>query len=100
VWRGWESVATFAVLAVMLVGIAAGSHVVSGIGIVLIGGLALYWAMTRGHRGLRRRLRESDGPGGPMGQLISLVPGLGARLALYVMCFAVIALGVLEIAGG
>ncbi len=56
--------------------------------------------MTRSNRRLRQRRRGSEAHGAPLARLMALAPGLGGRLLLYVVCFAIMALGVLELTGG
>src|SRR6185437_7914306 len=45
-WRGWDSVATYVVLAVMLAGVISGLHRLLAAGVLVIGISALAWGIT------------------------------------------------------
>jgi hypothetical protein len=99
VWRGWESIATYAVLAVLVVGLVAGSHVVAGVGIIAVGLLGVFWAMIKTNHQFHARLRDARGYGAWLGRLIALAPAFAARLLFVTGCMAITALGVLELVG-
>jgi hypothetical protein len=100
VWRGLESIATYAVLAVLVVGVLAGSHVIAGAGIIAVGLLGVFWAMTKTNQRFHQRMREARGYGALLGRLMALAPAFVARLLFVTSCFAITALGVLELVGG
>ncbi|HEX3979004.1 MAG TPA: hypothetical protein VHW96_22225 [Solirubrobacteraceae bacterium] len=58
-WRGWDSVITYVVLAVMLAGVITGLHRLLAAGVLVIGASALAWAVT--HRPGQRRTTSSYG---------------------------------------
>jgi hypothetical protein len=58
-WRGWDSAATYVVLAVMLAGVITGLHRLLAAGVLVIGASALAWGIT--HRPGQRRTSSSYG---------------------------------------
>jgi hypothetical protein len=91
-WRGWDSVVTYVVLAVMLAGVITGLHRLLAAGVLVIGGSALAWALT--HRPGRRR--STSGYGGLLDWLMGVLP----RPAYLVLCVIVIVLGLVGLIAG
>jgi len=92
--RPWYTAATVGMFLVMLAGLISHNHYVLGIGVLLVGLSGLAWAATTSTDGLHRRLSRSRGYGAFLGRLVALVPGIGAKLVWFVLCLAIIALGV------
>lgn len=91
-WRGWDSVVTYVVLAVMLAGVITGLHRLLAAGLLVIGASALAWAIT--HRPGRRR--STSGYGLLLDWLLEALP----RPVYLVLCVAVIALGGIGLIAG
>jgi hypothetical protein len=96
-WRGRKTVASMLLLALLIAGLVSGSGVVIGLGVIAIGVLGLAWAVPMRSDRLHDRLRHSRGYGAPVGWLLSVLPGMGAKFAWFVMCGAITALGVAEL---
>lgn len=84
-WRGWDSVATYVVLAVMLAGVVTGLHRLLAAGVLVIGVSALAWGIT--HRPGQRR--TSSGYGVLLNWLMNVLP----RPVYLVLCVVLTALG-------
>ena len=91
-WRGWDSVVTYVVLAVMLAGVITGLHRLLAAGVLVIGASALAWAIT--HRPGRRR--STSGYGVLLDWLLGALP----RPVYLVLCVAAIVLGVIGLISG
>jgi hypothetical protein len=89
-WRGWDSVITYVVLAVMLAGVITGLHRLLAAGILVIGASALAWAIT--HRPGQRR--TTSGYGVLLDWLVNVLPR-PAYLILFVVLTALGAIGVI-----
>lgn len=93
----WPSITTFAALAVGVVGLLVHSNLVMGIGITLLGLTCLGWAMASSNQEMHDRLRRTRGFGAPLGWLMSLAPGAGAKVLFVALSLAITALGVVAI---
>ncbi len=91
-WRGWDSVVTYVVLAVMLAGVITGLHRLLAAGVFVIGASALGWGVT--HRPGRRR--GTSGYGVLLDWLMDVLP----RPVYLVLCVVVIVLGVIGLIAG
>jgi hypothetical protein len=91
-WRGWDSVVTYVVLAVMLAGVITGLHRLLAAGALVIGGSALAWAVTHrpGHG------RSTSGYGALLDWLMGAVP----RPVYLVVCVTVIVLSLVGLIAG
>lgn len=89
-WRGWDSVITYVVLAVMLAGVITGLHRLLAAGILVIGASALAWAVT--HRPGQRRTTSSYGV--LLDWLMNVLPR-PAYLILFVVLTALGTIGVI-----
>jgi hypothetical protein len=91
-WRGWDSVVTYVVLAVMLAGVITGLHRLLAAGVFVIGASALIWAVTHrpGHR------RSTSGYGVLLDWLMGVLP----RPVYLVLCVVVIVLGAVGLVAG
>jgi hypothetical protein len=91
-WRGWDSVITYVVLAVMLAGVITGLHRLLAAGVLVIGVSALAWAIT--HRPGQRRTTSSYGV--LLDWLMNVLPR-----SLYLILFVVVtALGTIGVIVG
>src|SRR6185437_8173954 len=91
-WRGWDSVATYVVLAVMLAGVLTGLHRLLAAGVLVIGVSALVWGIT--HRPGQRR--TTSGYGVLLNWLMNVLP----RPIYLVLCVILTALGVILVVIG
>jgi hypothetical protein len=91
-WRGWDSVATYVVLAVMLAGVISGLHRLLAAGVLVIGVSALAWGIT--HRPGRRRTTSS------YGVLLDWLMNVLPRTAYLVLCVLISALGIVGVIVG
>ena len=91
-WRGWDSVATYVILAVMLAGVLTGLHRLLAAGVLVLGASALAWGVT--HRPGQRR--TSSGYGVLLDWLMGALP----RAAYLVLCVVVTALGLIGVIVG
>jgi hypothetical protein len=91
-WRGWDSVATYVVLAVMLAGVITGLHRLLAAGVLVIGVSALAWGIT--HRAGQRRTTSSYGV--LLNWLMSVLP----RPVYLVLCVILTVLGVIGVIVG
>jgi len=91
-WRGWDSVVTYVVLAVMLAGVITGLHRLLAAGVFVIGVSALAWALT--HRPGRRRST------GGYGVLLDWLMGALPRPVYLFLCVVVLALGLFGLIAG
>lgn len=91
-WRGWDSVATYVVLAVMFAGVVTGLHRLLAAGVLVIGVSALAWGVT--HRPGRRRTTSS------YGVLLDWLMNVLPRPVYLVLCVVVTALGVIGVIVG
>jgi hypothetical protein len=91
-WRGWDSVVTYVVLAVMLAGVITGLHRLLAAGVLVIGVSALAWALT--HRPGRRRSTSG------YGVLLDWLMGVLPRPVYLVLCVVVIVLGLVGLIAG
>jgi hypothetical protein len=91
-WRGWDSVATYVVLAVMLAGVISGLHRLLAAGVLVIGVSALGWGVT--HRPGRRRTTSS------YGVLLDWLMNVLPRPVYLILCVLVTALGVIGVIVG
>ena len=91
-WRGWDSVATYVVLAVMFAGVITGLHRLLAAGILVIGVSALVWGIT--HRPGQRR--TTSGYGVLLDWLMNILP----RPVYLVLCVILTALGVILVIVG
>jgi hypothetical protein len=91
-WRGWDSVVTYVVLAVMLAGVITGLHRLLAAGVLVLGVSALVWAITHrpGHR------RTTSGYGVLLDWLMGVLP----RPIYLVLCVLVIVLGAVGLVAG
>jgi len=91
-WRGWDSVATYVVLAVMLAGVVTGLHRLLAAGVLVIGVSALAWGIT--HRPGQRR--TTSGYGVLLNWLMNVLP----RPVYLVLCVVLTALGAILVIVG
>jgi hypothetical protein len=91
-WRGWDSGATYVVLAVMFAGLITGLHRLLAAGILVIGVSALAWGIT--HRPGQRR--TTSGYGVLLNWLMNILP----RPVYLVLCVILTALGVILVIVG
>ena len=91
-WRGWDSVITYLVLAVMLAGVVTGLHRLLAAGVLVIGASALVWAAT--HRPGRQRST------GSYGVLLDWLLGALPRPVYLALCVVVTALGIVGVIYG
>ncbi|MGZ4171907.1 MAG: hypothetical protein ACXVRN_11125, partial [Solirubrobacteraceae bacterium] len=91
-WRGWDSVVTYVVLAVMLAGVITGLHRLLAAGVFVIGASALAWAVT--HRPGRHRSTSG------YGVLLDWLMGVLPRPVYLVLCVVVIVLGAVGLIAG
>lgn len=91
-WRGWDSVATYVVLAVMFAGVVSGLHRLLAAGVLVIGVSALAWGVT--HRPGRRRTTSS------YGVLLDWLMNVLPRPVYLILCVVVTALGVIGVIVG
>ena len=91
-WRGWDSVATYVVLAVMLAGVITGLHRLLAAGVLVIGASALVWGLT--HRPGQRR--TTSGYGVLLDWLMNKLP----RPVYLVLCVVLTALGLVGVIVG
>jgi hypothetical protein len=91
-WRGWDSVATYVVLAVMLAGVITGLHRLLAAGVLVIGASALAWGVT--HRPGQRR--TTSGYGVLLDWLMNVLP----RPAYLLLCVVLTALGLVGVIVG
>ncbi len=89
-WRGWDSVITYVVLAVMLAGVITGLNRLLAAGVLVIGISALAWAVT--HRPGQRR--TTSGYGVLLNWLMNVLPRT-VYLVLFVVLTALGAIGVI-----
>lgn len=97
-WHGWKTVAGLGYAAVLFAAVLSHNRYALGAAVVLIGVLGGAWALTRNDEQLHDGLRDTRGPGWMLGLGMSKIPGAGARIAYTLMCLAIVALGVLELA--
>jgi hypothetical protein len=91
-WRGWDSVVTYVVLAVMLAGVVTGLHRLLAAGVLVIGASALAWGVT--HRPGQRR--TTSGYGVLLDWLMNRLP----RPAYLFLCVVLTALGLVGVVVG
>ena len=91
-WRGWDSVATYVILAVMLAGVVTGLHRLLAAGVLVLGASALAWGVT--HRPGQRRTTSG------YGALLDWLTGALPRPAYLVLCVVVTALGLIGVIVG
>jgi len=91
-WRGWDSVATYVVLAVMLAGVITGLHRLLAAGVLVIGVSALAWGVT--HRPGQRRSTSS------YGVLLDWLMYNLPRPVYLILCVLVTALGLIGVIVG
>jgi hypothetical protein len=91
-WRGWDSVITYVILAVMLAGVITGLHRLLAAGVLVIGVSALAWGVT--HRPGQRR--TTSGYGVLLDWLMHRLP----RAAYLFLCVVVTALGLIGVLVG
>jgi hypothetical protein len=91
-WRGWDSVITYVVLAVMLAGVVTGLHRLLAAGILVIGASAFVWAVT--HRPGHKRST------GGYGVLLDWLMGVLPRPVYLILCVVVTALGLVGVITG
>jgi hypothetical protein len=91
-WRGWDSVVTYVVLAVMLAGVITGLHRLLAAGVLVIGASALAWGLT--HRPGQRR--TTSGYGVLLDWLMNRLP----RPVYLFLCVLVTALGLVGVLVG
>jgi hypothetical protein len=91
-WRGWDSVITYVVLAVMLAGVITGLHRLLAAGVLVIGASALAWAVT--HRPGHQRTTSS------YGVLLDWLMNVLPRPAYLILCVVVTALGLVGVIVG
>jgi hypothetical protein len=91
-WRGWDSVITYLVLAVMLAGVITGLHRLLAAGVLVIGASALAWGLT--HRPGQRR--TTSGYGVLLDRLMYRLP----RAAYLFVCVVLTALGLVGVIVG
>ena len=91
-WRGWDSVVTYVVLAVMLAGVITGLHRLLAAGVLVIGASALAWGLT--HRPGQRR--TTSGYGVLLDWLMNRLP----RPVYLFLCVLLTALGLVGLVVG
>jgi hypothetical protein len=91
-WRGWDSVVTYVVLAVMLAGVITGLHRLLAAGVLVIGASALAWGLT--HRPGQRR--TTSGYGVLLDWLMNRLP----RPVYLFVCVLLTALGLVGVVVG
>jgi hypothetical protein len=91
-WRGWDSVVTYVVLAVMLAGVITGLHRLLAAGVLVIGASALVWGVT--HRLGQRR--TTSGYGVLLDWLMNVLP----RTVYLCVCVLLTALGLVGVIVG
>ncbi len=91
-WRGWDSVVTYVVLAVMLAGVITGLHRLLAAGVLVIGASALAWGLT--HRPGQRR--STSGYGVLLDWLMNRLP----RPVYLFLCVLLTALGLVGVVVG
>ena len=91
-WRGWDSVITYVVLAVMLAGVITGLHRLLAAGVLVIGASALAWGIT--HRPGQQR--TTSGYGVLLDWLMHRLP----RPVYLFLCVVVTALGFIGVLVG
>ena len=91
-WRGWDSVITYVVLAVMLAGVITGLHRLLAAGVLVIGASALAWGIT--HRPGQRR--TTSGYGVLLDWLMHRLP----RIGYLFVCVVLTALGLVGVIVG
>jgi hypothetical protein len=91
-WRGWDSVITYVVLAVMLAGVITGLHRLLAAGVLVIGASALVWGVT--HRPGQRR--TTSGYGVLLDWLMHVLP----RPVYLFLCVVLTALGLVGVIVG
>jgi hypothetical protein len=91
-WRGWDSITTYVVLAVMLAGVITGLHRLLAAGVLVIGASALAWGVT--HRPGQRR--TTSGYGVLLDWLMNVLP----RAVYLMLCVVLTALGLLGVIVG
>jgi hypothetical protein len=91
-WRGWDSVVTYVVLAVMLAGVITGLHRLLAAGVLVIGASALAWGLT--HRPGQRR--TTSGYGVLLDWLMNRLP----RPVYLFLCVLLTALGLVGVVVG
>jgi hypothetical protein len=91
-WRGWDSVITYVVLAVMLAGVITGLHRLLAAGVLVIGASALAWGFT--HRPGQRR--TTSGYGVLLDWLMHRLP----RVGYLFVCVVLTALGLVGVIVG
>jgi hypothetical protein len=91
-WRGWDSVITYVVLAVMLAGVITGLHRLLAAGVLVIGASALAWGVT--HRVGQRR--TTSGYGVLLDWLMDVLP----RTVYLLLCVVLTALGLVGVIVG
>jgi hypothetical protein len=91
-WRGWDSIVTYVVLAVMLAGVITGLHRLLAAGVLVIGASALAWGIT--HRRGQRRTTSSYGV--LLDWLLNVLP----RPVYLVVCVVLTALGLIGVIVG
>jgi hypothetical protein len=91
-WRGWDSVITYVVLAVMLAGVITGLHRLLAAGVLVIGASALAWGVT--HRLGQRR--TTSGYGVLLDWLMNKLP----RPLYLTLCLILTALGLIGVIVG
>lgn len=91
-WRGWDSVITYVILAVMLAGVITGLHRLLAAGVLVIGASALVWGVT--HRPGQRR--TTSGYGVLLDWLTDVLP----RPVYLFVCVVVTAVGVIGVIAG
>jgi hypothetical protein len=91
-WRGWDSVITYIVLAVMLAGVITGLHRLLAAGVLVIGASALAWGVT--HRPGQRRTTSG------YGVLLDWLMGALPRPVYLVLCVVLTAVGLVGVIVG
>jgi hypothetical protein len=91
-WRGWDSVATYVVLAAMLAGVITGLHRLLAAGVLVIGVSALAWGIT--HRPGQRRTTSS------YGVLLNWLMNVLPRPVYLLLCVILTALGAIGVIVG
>ena len=91
-WRGWDSAATYVVLAVMLAGVITGLHRLLAAGVLVIGASALAWGIT--HRPGQRRTSSS------YGVLLDWLMNKLPRPLYLILCVILTALGLIGVIVG
>ena len=90
----WSQALTALALVIGLVGVASGSTVVTGIGVILLGAVCLAWALTQSPEQVRDRLRGTRTSGALIARPMSWMPGNGAKILFSLLSLAIVALGV------